>query len=384
MLAVFITVVYLASWSGQDARRLRQQPGPVRHRRRHRGARVPAGPRGTQRLANRLVYGERATPYEVLSQLRRPPRRRVRGRRRPAPDRGRSWPGASARTGPSCGSRVGDELRPAACRWPARAPAPIPLRRRAPRDRGRDAVVPGPATRESSSARSGVACLPLIRSRRPRRSWSSDLAAQAGLGALERAAYRGAPSLAPASGRGAGRGAPQDRAEPARRRAAATRRADRQAASGCARSCRRTRRRRRRCATTCSRRRADALENLRDLARGIYPPLLADQGLAAALEAQARKARGPGRRSTPTAIGRYPQRGRGGRLLLLRSRRCRTSPSTRMRRSRGRAGSGAGRQRSSSRSPTTAAGFDPDATATGRGCRAWPTASTLSAGRSRS
>src|SRR5436189_2090655 len=34
----------------------------------------------------------------------------------------------------------------------------------------------------------------------------------------------------------------------------------------------------------------EALENLRDLARGIYPPLLADQGLAAALKAQARKA----------------------------------------------------------------------------------------------
>ncbi|HZK51728.1 MAG TPA: histidine kinase, partial [Actinomycetota bacterium] len=34
----------------------------------------------------------------------------------------------------------------------------------------------------------------------------------------------------------------------------------------------------------------DALEALRDLARGIYPPLLADQGLAAALEAQAQKA----------------------------------------------------------------------------------------------
>jgi signal transduction histidine kinase len=33
-----------------------------------------------------------------------------------------------------------------------------------------------------------------------------------------------------------------------------------------------------------------ALEDLRDLARGIYPPLLADQGLSAALEAQARKA----------------------------------------------------------------------------------------------
>ncbi|MDP9300271.1 MAG: sensor histidine kinase, partial [Actinomycetota bacterium] len=47
-----------------------------------------------------------------------------------------------------------------------------------------------------------------------------------------------------------------------------------------------------------------ALENLRDLARGIYPPLLADQGLTAALEAQARKT------TVPTSVeaddlGRY-------------------------------------------------------------------------------
>jgi signal transduction histidine kinase len=34
----------------------------------------------------------------------------------------------------------------------------------------------------------------------------------------------------------------------------------------------------------------EALEDLRDLARGIYPPLLADQGLVMALEAQARRA----------------------------------------------------------------------------------------------
>ena len=33
----------------------------------------------------------------------------------------------------------------------------------------------------------------------------------------------------------------------------------------------------------------EALDDLRDLARGIYPPLLADQGLGAALESQARK-----------------------------------------------------------------------------------------------
>src|SRR5207253_856452 len=37
----------------------------------------------------------------------------------------------------------------------------------------------------------------------------------------------------------------------------------------------------------------EALENLRDLARGIYPPLLADQGLPAALASQARKATVP-------------------------------------------------------------------------------------------
>ena len=49
-----------------------------------------------------------------------------------------------------------------------------------------------------------------------------------------------------------------------------------------------------------------ALEDLRDLARGIYPPVLADQGLGAALEAQARKAAVP---TTIEADGldRFPQ-----------------------------------------------------------------------------
>ena len=50
----------------------------------------------------------------------------------------------------------------------------------------------------------------------------------------------------------------------------------------------------------------EALETLRDLARGIYPPLLADKGLPTALQAQARKATLP---VTVEAdgIGRYPQ-----------------------------------------------------------------------------
>jgi signal transduction histidine kinase len=50
----------------------------------------------------------------------------------------------------------------------------------------------------------------------------------------------------------------------------------------------------------------DALEQLRDLARGIYPPLLADQGLVAALEAQARKAPVP-TEIRSDGIGRYPE-----------------------------------------------------------------------------
>ncbi|HXZ73063.1 MAG TPA: histidine kinase, partial [Streptosporangiaceae bacterium] len=50
----------------------------------------------------------------------------------------------------------------------------------------------------------------------------------------------------------------------------------------------------------------DALEELRDLARGIYPPLLADLGLAAALEAQARKAALPVTVEAPS-LSRYSQ-----------------------------------------------------------------------------
>jgi signal transduction histidine kinase len=49
-----------------------------------------------------------------------------------------------------------------------------------------------------------------------------------------------------------------------------------------------------------------ALEDLRDLARGIYPPLLADKGLPAALEAQARKSGLP-IEVRAAGIGRYPQ-----------------------------------------------------------------------------
>jgi signal transduction histidine kinase len=50
----------------------------------------------------------------------------------------------------------------------------------------------------------------------------------------------------------------------------------------------------------------EALETLRDLARGIYPPLLAEQGLVVALESQARKATVPVRVDAE-GVARYPQ-----------------------------------------------------------------------------
>jgi signal transduction histidine kinase len=50
----------------------------------------------------------------------------------------------------------------------------------------------------------------------------------------------------------------------------------------------------------------EALKDLRELAHGIYPPLLADHGLPAALEAQARKAAIAVTVETP-GISRYPQ-----------------------------------------------------------------------------
>ena len=50
----------------------------------------------------------------------------------------------------------------------------------------------------------------------------------------------------------------------------------------------------------------EALDDLRDLARGIYPPLLADQGLGAALESQARKSPVPVS-VWADGVERYPQ-----------------------------------------------------------------------------
>ena len=80
----------------------------------------------------------------------------------------------------------------------------------------------------------------------------------------------------------------------------------------------------------------DALENLRDLARGIYPPLLADKGLGASLEAQARKAALPVDVEAAD-VGRHPQEVESAVYFSLSrgaAERRRSTPGLRARRSR--------------------------------------------------
>ena len=127
-----------------------------------------------------------------------------------------------------------------------------------------------------------------------------------------------------------GRGAPQARAQHPRRRPAAARRARGEADSRTADG--ETTTSARRCSRQVQTESTEALEDLRDLARGIYPPLLADKGLAAALEAQARKSRSRSR-STPTGSAATPRRWRPPSTSAA-WRRCRTSRSTRRRRER--------------------------------------------------
>ena len=93
------------------------------------------------------------------------------------------------------------------------------------------------------------------------------------------------------------RRAPPDRARPPRRRPAAPRGAQRAARRGRGPSSRRTRPPPPRWWPAPARRRPRRVKELRELARGIHPALLADRGLIAALEALA--ARAPFRSRSP-------------------------------------------------------------------------------------
>ena len=268
-----------------------------------------------QRVANRLVYGKRATPYEVLSEfservaetyaaddvLPRMARVLAGGNR-----------GAARRR---CGCAAAAELRAAAAcpdgrpparsvpmsdgtlpgiarREPARRGAP-PGRRCSARlsvtkrrgealtpDRGEAASTtsptrPGSCSRTSGSARTcrrdSTTCAPHVS------GWCMPKTMERRR--LERNLHDGAQQHLVAMKVKLGLGRDARSARPAK------------------------------AAATIEQLKGDAdeaLETLRDLARGIYPPLLADKGLVVALESQARKATVPVRVEAD-GVGRYAQ-----------------------------------------------------------------------------
>ena len=263
---------------------------PVRERVRH--------------LANRIVYGKRATPYEVLSEFSD----KVASSFAAEDVLPRMAQILASGTGASSARvwlRFGEELRPAAS-WPENGLVP-PVAMEGGRPRW---VRRGRGRRRGPPPR-----------RAPRRALGDDAAERSdepvegaagprprGAGrarASQRPADRGAPRLAPPDRHGAGRARQAARTQPARRRAAAAGR-PRRAAEPRAPT-RRTRRardgRELRCAAAGGHR--GAREPARPRSR-IYPPLLADQGLVVALEGQARKAALPVK-VEGEGIGRYPQ-----------------------------------------------------------------------------
>ena len=264
-----------------------------------------------KQTANRLIYGKRATPYEVLSGFSENVGEAFGGEEI-LPRMARLLAEGPARSSPRCGCASATR-----CGRPPRGPcaaAAAPSRRTwtGCRRSDVDAAVPS-ATKAICSARSpcdaasdphpprgGEAAV------RPRRAGRTRHAELQLIEDLRSSRQR----LVAAQDEGEESGAQHPR-----RRAAAVGRARREAAAG--RRAGRSRGAAKALARGHPRRRQDALENLRDLARGIYPPLLADQGWPP--PSRRRRGRRPSRsRSTPTASGASARGGGGGLLLVPR------------------------------------------------------------------
>jgi signal transduction histidine kinase len=265
---------------------------PVRERARH--------------LANRLVYGKRATPYEVLSEFSE--RMTAAYATEDLPERmARILADGTGATRATVWVAVGGELRPAAS-WPADGESP----RQSIRLDGHDIAAP-PEANAFLPVRYQDEVLGALSVQKPpsepvtpaEEKLVADLASQAGLvlrnvrlieelrasrqrlvkaqdeerRRLERNIHDGAQQQLVALSVKLTLVRAMSRKDPER---ADSMLGDLQAEA------------------------QDAMENLRDLARGIYPPLLADHGLVAALEAQARKA-AIAVQIESDGISRYPQ-----------------------------------------------------------------------------
>ena len=258
-----------------------------------------------QRLANRLIYGKRSTPYEVLSELSER-MAGTYGSEDILPRMVRILAEATGSSRADVWLRVGSEFRLAAS-WPVISGATAPLL-------SRDGDLPdfGGATRAVPVTHQGeiLGALTLSKPRGEPLTPTEDrliqdLAGQAGL-VLQNVALiedlRGSrrrivsaqDARAKALERNIHDGAQQQLVALAIKLRLAerfVRKDDEQS---------------RKMLAELQVDAQDALETLRDLARGIYPPLLADKGLAVALGAQAAKAQVP---TTVEAlsVGRYPQ-----------------------------------------------------------------------------
>jgi signal transduction histidine kinase len=243
-----------------------------------------------RRVADRLVYGGRATPYEVLSEFSG----RV-GEAYAADDvLPRMAQVLAAGTGAEAAAvwlRLGAELRPAAV-WPVGASAP-------PDDRVE-------VTHQTERLGELSVRMPASNPMNPaKRRLVEDLASQAGL-VLRNVRLieelRGSRQRLVAAQDEERRKIERNIHDGAQQQLVALAVKQRMAASIVGRDDERARA----ILEELQSETTQALEDLRDLARGVYPPLLADQGLAAALESQARKSPVPVE-VVVDGVGRFPQ-----------------------------------------------------------------------------
>jgi signal transduction histidine kinase len=246
--------------------------------------------RRARHLANRLVYGERATPYEVLSEFSE--RMGEAFATEDLPERmARILADGTGAKVATVWLNIGGQLRPAAT-WPSDAPAPAPVR--APRDGDEPATeAPGRAFPVRHHGELLGALTVTMPPEEPmtnqQEKLCTDLAAQAGLVLRNvrlieelRASRQRLVTAQDEERRKLERnlhdGAQQQLVALSVKETLASNMIDRDPHTAKA------------LLAEIRSETSDALENLRDLARGIYPPLLADGGLAPALQAQARKA----------------------------------------------------------------------------------------------
>jgi len=258
-----------------------------------------------QRIANRLVYGKRATPYEVLSEF--------------SEHVGETYSGedvlqrmvrllaeGTGATTTVVWLRVGSEIRPAAV-WPSNGGAPAPRRLAGDKvPEFGDASVSIPVRHQGELLGVFTLVKPSNEPLSPvEQKLVADLAAQAGL------VLRNSRLIEDLRASRQRLVAAQDEER---------RRLERNLHDGAQQQLVALAVKARLASTLVGRDQekelellgdlqgglGDALETLRDLARGIYPPLLADKGLASAVEAQSRKASMPVRVETD-GIGRYSQ-----------------------------------------------------------------------------